>query len=220
MTSIHAFLGGSFDPVHLAHLTMAHTVWRTLTHALPNTDVKVSLLPTAGNPFKGTPTATHHRLAMLQLGVADLPIGVDTHELSLPPPVYTIDTVRHLAAQNPHARLIFIVGQDSLAALPTWKNGLQILDFVQIWAFSRSLNTVSTKTTLPNVPTEVQAHITHDLHAFLQGTHKIYQDPTAIAAISSSQVRALLAQNPAKAAKLLPKAVADYISTHQLYQNA
>ncbi|MCP3896284.1 nicotinate (nicotinamide) nucleotide adenylyltransferase [Moraxella sp.] len=216
--TIRAFLGGSFDPVHLSHLQMATHVHQTLSQFIQNdphgrfAKIDVCLLPTAGNPFKDKPTADAHRLEMLRLATQGTPINIDTHELAQTPPVYTIDTVRHLRQIYPNDRLIFIMGQDSLHALPTWKDGDEILDFVNIWAFMRG-----DFEPVGDLSTQVLENLTDDLGEFLSQNGRIYQDNTPITAMSSSMVRKLLADRDPKARQFLTKSVLDYIDKHAIY---
>jgi len=163
------YLGGSFDPVHHAHLQMAITAFEQLSALhLP---VTVTLLPTAGNPFKGAPTPTAHRLAMLTLATAHLPISIDEREIHEPPPVYTIDTVRQLRDKFADDVLIYLIGQDSLSSLPRWKSGEQLPDLVKFWAFTRVGETES-------IDASVSARLTDDLTRFLSDDGLIYQDPS------------------------------------------
>lgn len=208
---IRAYLGGSFDPVHSSHLAMAMRVHATLSQAT-TMPVSVSLMPTKGNPFKGKPTPDHHRLTMLQLATDDTPIGIETCELHRMPPIYTIDTVRLLRQTYPDDRLIFILGQDSLHALPTWKHGDQLLDFVNIWAFWRGDFVQHSE-----FDRQILANLCTDLDTFLHQQGKIYQDNTPIDAISSSQIRTQIAQQDPKMGEYLPPKVADYINKHALY---
>lgn len=209
MSQIRAFLGGSFDPVHGGHLAMATAVYKQLTAHYPAKSIKVALLPTAGNPFKGNPTPAHHRLAMLELAVVGSPLLIDTHELYQTPPIYTIDTIRFFREKYPDDRLIFILGQDSLVALPTWKNGDEILKLVDIWAFYREGQTA-------DFAPQIASQVTDNIDEFLDGKRKIYLDPTPIPTISSSQIRHDIEQGTYTT--LLPKNVVDYIKTHALYR--
>lgn len=215
---IRAFLGGSFDPVHLSHLQMATHVHQALSQFIQNdprgqfAKIDVSLLPTAGNPFKGKPTADAHRLEMLHLATQGTPIDIDTHELAQTPPVYTIDTVRHLRQIYPNDRLIFIMGQDSLHALPTWKDGDEILDFVNIWAFMRG-----DFKPVGDLSAQVLENLTDDLGEFLSQNGRIYQDSTPIPSMSSSMVRKMLADHNPEARQFLTKRVLDYIDKHAIY---
>lgn len=216
--TIHAFLGGSFDPVHRSHLQMAMHVWHTLSQFIKNSQnsqfdkVIVSLLPTAGNPFKDKPTADAHRLEMLRLATQGTPINIDTHELAQTPPVYTIDTVRHFRQTHPHDKLIFIMGQDSLYDLPTWKGGDEILDFVNIWAFMRGDFIQN-----DDFAAQILENLTDNLGDFLSQSGKIYQDSTPITAMSSSMIRKLLTNGNSEAGRFLTKSVADYIDKYAIY---
>lgn len=209
MTTIRAYLGGSFDPVHTGHLMMATHVLEQLSKHCPQQDILVHLLPTIGNPFKGLPTGAHHRLAMLNLATQGTPLIIDEHELHQPPPAYTIDTVRFFRQNHPSDVLIFILGKDSLQALPTWKDSHELLNTCHFWVFDRA-GTASPDNTLT-------PHLSNDLTDITSGHGMIYQDPTPIIDISSSQIRTWLGQNNPKANDFLPAGVADYIKEHALY---
>lgn len=114
---IRAFLGGSFDPVHLSHLQMATAVYTALSAHVPSGEISLALLPTAGNPLKHRPSDNAHRLAMLRLAVLDTPFVIDEREIVQIPPVYTIDTVQILDKLYPNDSKILIVGQDSLSLI-------------------------------------------------------------------------------------------------------
>ena len=150
-TAIRAYLGGSFNPVHSAHIEMAMQVYHSLAPltAERNCELQVSLLPNARSPFKSQSLAPKHRLAMLQLAVQDTPIRVDELEIWQPPPVYTIDSVRTLRQRHPQDVLIFIMGMDSARSLDKWKQGLQLTDYVHLWIFGRS---ASADLNLPHKP--------------------------------------------------------------------
>ena len=210
MSAIRAFLGGSFDPIHLGHLSMAHHVYQALHHHRVK-NFFVQLLPTAGNPFKHKPTPAHHRLAMLQLATKNTPIGICTYELQKTPPVYTVDTVKHLKACYPDDRLIFVMGKDSLIALPTWKDSQAILNHVSLWVFDRKSCFDDT------LDTALSARLSYNLNDVLNQTGGIYHDITPIMSISSSHIRSLLSQNPTLAEPFLSSNVLDYITSHALY---
>ncbi|MGP4787896.1 nicotinate-nicotinamide nucleotide adenylyltransferase [Psychrobacter sp. 1Y11] len=146
--AIRAYLGGSFNPVHSAHIEMAMQVYAALAPlaAQQNCELQVSLLPNARSPFKQKTTYPKHRLAMLKLAVTDTPLHVDELELWQPPPVYTIDSVRTLRQRYPQDILIFIMGMDSVRSLRKWKQGLQLTDYVHLWVFDRSASVNPTNT--------------------------------------------------------------------------
>lgn len=123
--------GGSFDPIHVGHLSIAQQVLNALHLE------RVVLLPAATPPHKRdgremAPAAD--RLAMCQLAVHNLHgLDVSDWELRKSGVSYTIATARALRqAYGPDAKIVFIIGSDSLAELPHWyeiKELLALLDF-------------------------------------------------------------------------------------------
>eukprot|EP01137_Pigoraptor_chileana_P032582 Opistho-2@22169 len=101
--------GGSFDPVHLAHLSLAQ-------HALDQLNLDQVLWLPAGRPWQKTGrglASPAHRRAMVELMVADEPrFAVDDSELERDGASYTIDTVRARLALNPAEQLFLVIGQD------------------------------------------------------------------------------------------------------------
>lgn len=207
------YFGGSFDPVHEGHLDIVRHVYRTLSaHELT---FELSLLPTAGNPFKGNPTSPAHRLAMLDLASNILKsenifAQICPLEIHQTPPVYTIDTVKLLNKQHPDDTLIFVMGGDSLSSLHLWKNYQEILTSVKIWAIARADNDVPIDDT-------ILPHITHEFGKFLDGQSPIFDDRTSIVAVSSSQIRTALAHDEPTPHLSLP--ILNYIKNHQLYKS-
>ena len=142
--AIRVYLGGSFDPVHNAHIQMAMHVYNALLPlASHQRKLHVSLLPNARSPFKSNSTAPKQRLAMLKLAVQNTPLQINELELWQAPPVYTIDSVTTLRQRYPHDILIFIMGMDSARSLDNWKAGLQLTDYVNLWVFNRSASVAS-----------------------------------------------------------------------------
>lgn len=112
-----ALYGGSFDPIHAAHLEVARAVLRAA-------DVqRVVFIPAAQSPLKRqAPEAdADSRLQMLQLAVSGEPrFAVDDRELRQGGVSYTIDTVRAYRAAEPDKVLYWIVGADQFERLPDW----------------------------------------------------------------------------------------------------
>ncbi len=118
-------LGGTFDPIHLAHLVLAEEARRCLLLE------RVVFVP-AGDPWRkaGQPIAPgEHRLAMVRLAVADNPaFEVSTLELEGSGPSYTADTLEQVRRERgPGTELYFIVGEDALEDLPHWKDPGRII---------------------------------------------------------------------------------------------
>ena len=118
MTMRIGLFGGSFDPVHSGHVALAKRALGEL--ALD----RLVVLPAAVSPFKteSAPSGAYDRLLLARVafnGIAR--VTVDDRELRRGGVSYAIDTVREFAAENPGAELFFLVGEDSVAGLPRWK---------------------------------------------------------------------------------------------------
>jgi nicotinate-nucleotide adenylyltransferase len=112
-----AIYGGTFDPVHHAHLILAREAIETLSLE------KVILVPAAISPLKkSAPVASGEvRLAMLRAAINGEPeFEVDECELRRPPPSYTIDTIREIRQRERDAEIHCLIGEDHVERLPQW----------------------------------------------------------------------------------------------------
>lgn len=127
-------LGGTFDPIHNVHIDIARA-------ALHFADLdKVLFMVSARPPHKrGEYVATaDERLAMVEAALANEPnMEASRLELDREGPSYTVDTLRVLHEQYPGAKLFLIVGLDSLADLPAWKDAEGILAQAHVLAVPR-----------------------------------------------------------------------------------
>jgi nicotinate-nucleotide adenylyltransferase len=120
-------MGGSFDPVHMAHLIMAETARESLRLDL------VLFLPTGLQPLKrGRPaTPAEHRVAMVELAIQDNPgFALSRLDVDRAGPSYTVDTLGSLRQEwgGPESASIwFIIGTDALAQLPRWHDPVGVL---------------------------------------------------------------------------------------------
>lgn len=111
--------GGSFDPVHHAHLIVARLAAEQLQLD------RVLFVVAGSQPLKGgrhiaSPEA---RLAMVELAVAGIPdFEADGRELRRPGPSYTIDTLRDLAVEQPGATPVLILGADAARSFAAWRD--------------------------------------------------------------------------------------------------
>jgi nicotinate-nucleotide adenylyltransferase len=118
-------LGGTFDPVHLAHLVVAEEARTSLGLS------RVLFVP-AGEPWLKDGLAlssAEHRVNMLRLAVEDNPhFQVSLVEVQRPGPSYTVDTLETVLAElGPATSLHFILGVDALEEFHRWKEPAQIL---------------------------------------------------------------------------------------------
>jgi nicotinate-nucleotide adenylyltransferase len=119
-----ALFGGTFDPPHLGHLVVAD--WARDRLGLD----RVVFMPAGHPPHKSRPDLlpAPRRVALTRLAVRGWPgFQVSTAEASRPGPSFTVDTLRVLRARWPRAALYFIVGEDSLRELDTWRDPGSVL---------------------------------------------------------------------------------------------
>jgi nicotinate-nucleotide adenylyltransferase len=109
--------GGTFDPPHIGHLILASEACEEL-----NFDRLLWVLtPVPPHKLDQRVRPLKHRLAMLELAIADNPrFELSRIEIDRPGPHYTVDTMRLLGDEYPSANLILLIGGDSLRDLPTW----------------------------------------------------------------------------------------------------
>jgi nicotinate-nucleotide adenylyltransferase len=127
-------LGGTFDPVHNAHLAMARAALERLELG------KILFLPT-GAPRYRTPAVASgaQRVAMLTLALEDEPrYEIDPRELSPGATGYTYDTLRELKLElGAGTELWLLMGADQYAKLDTWHRPDDVRRLARIAVFAR-----------------------------------------------------------------------------------
>ncbi|NLE28616.1 MAG: nicotinate-nucleotide adenylyltransferase [Phycisphaerae bacterium] len=121
--------GGTFDPPHLGHLISAQTI---VDHLALD---KMIFIPAGRPPHKCHQIISHadRRLKMVQLAIADNPqFEVSDWELHQTGPAYTILTIEHFSSAFPNNSLFWIIGADSLADLPTWREFRRLIESINI----------------------------------------------------------------------------------------
>lgn len=187
--------GGSFDPVHVAHLIVAEAAAETL-----GPGATVSFLPAREQPFKRAAhrATPEQRAAMLDLAVRDNPrLGVERIELSLPTPSYTVRTLRALAARQGKAgnRFTLLLGADAARDLASWWEVEALPGLADIVVFAR--------------PGEGGAVPKHPLISRVIAVPSIE--------LSATQVRERVTQGRS-IRYLVPEGVREYIAAHGLYR--
>ena len=113
-----ALLGGTFNPLHNGHLTIARSV---LEQGLAD---EVWMLITPCNPWKKDQQLLDDRLRydMVSEAVKDLEgISASDYEFKLPKPSYTADTLRHISADYPDREFILTIGADNWVKFNEWR---------------------------------------------------------------------------------------------------
>lgn len=214
--ALQVYYGGTFDPVHEGHLSVA----REIRDAL---DACVRLVPAADPPHKDiTHADADARARMLDLAVAGEPnLKVDRRELHRDGPSYTVDTLRELRAQaGPDTPLVWLVGGDSLLRLSTWHRWRELFDFAHVLAVARPgspLDPVAVAAQAPDVEAVIgpRRREPGELNAAPAGGFAVFplhrQRPE-----SSTELRRRIAAGEAWSDGV-PPAVAEYIRRSGLY---
>lgn len=184
--------GGSFNPVHWAHLLVAQAATEEL--ALD----RLCFIPAAQSPFKqGLALAPAElRLRMLRLALAGRTQWcVDDQEIRRGGVSYTIETVRDYAARFPGAELVYLIGADHVPQLPRWREAGELAQRLTFAVIPRPDE--------PPVPAPAGFQV-RELHGF----------PLAV---SASQIRERI-QAGLPIDLLVPPGVAEVIVRNQLYR--
>ncbi len=146
-------LGGSFDPVHVAHLALGQAAITALKLD------QLVLIP-AGHAWQkgGNQADGRHRLAMLRLAIASLPASteashwkIDEQEVNRNGPSYTIDTLKALREHyGPDDALILVLGSDQFRNLDTWHDWQHLLDYAHLAVTQRE------RVPLSDLPPEIE----------------------------------------------------------------
>ncbi len=127
--------GGTFDPVHYAHLLMAEQCreQRELD--------RVIFVPAAVPPHKSGHLLTPGlvRIEMLRLAISGHDkFAISTYEVDRGGVNYTVDTLRSLRETHPEADWFFLLGADMLHDLPNWREAAKVCELATIVAVRRA----------------------------------------------------------------------------------
>jgi nicotinate-nucleotide adenylyltransferase len=117
--------GGTFDPPHVGHVILASEAAFQLQLA----KVLWVLTPDPPNKLTRTISPVEFRLQMVQAIMGDDPsFELSRIDLDRPGPHYAVDTLHRLQETYPDARLVYLMGGDSLHDLPTWYHPQELVD--------------------------------------------------------------------------------------------
>jgi nicotinate-nucleotide adenylyltransferase len=202
--------GGTFDPVHLAHLRTAEEV----REALALDRVHLVLAATPPHKAPGTTAPVAHRRRMLELATeGNAALRADFSELEREGPSYSIDTIRAAQTREPSSHLTFILGADAFAGIATWKDYADLFTLCDFCVISRP--------GIPDgeVPIAVKNAFCYEssrgVYVHRSGSTLRFLPVTALM-ISASDIRHRCA-NGRSIRYLVPDAVAEYLTMHGLY---
>ncbi len=194
MTMKVGLFGGTFDPVHNGHISIAEAF---LESGFID-ELWVLLTPYPPHKQENDKSSYSIRLRMLKSAFDGLDkVTISTIENELQKPSYTVQTVRHLKQEYPETQFYFCMGEDSLSKFHTWKYYDEILDECQLLVAKR-----------PGV-----SHQSVD-DEILEHTHFVEHTPVDI---SSSTIKQRIKEK-ASIKEFLPKKVLAIIEKNQLYR--
>ena len=193
--------GGTFDPIHVGHLVLVSE----LRHALGLDHVL--LVPAGDPPHKPDQllSPVEHRVRMLRIAIEGREhFSIDPVDIDRGGPSYTMDTLEQLHRQNPCDCLVFLMGEDSLRDLHTWREPERILELAEIGVGCR-----------PNVRLDLDT-----VYDRLPGTRgRVTLVDVPLIEISSRAIRQRVASG-APIAYQVTREVEKYIEAHGLYRGA
>ena len=196
-------LGGSFNPPHNGHLTMARAAREA--HGLDEVKLVVASRP----PHKdaGQLGDFESRFEMAQIAARELPyLSASDIEDGLPGISYTFRTLDIIGSRQPDAEFFFIMGADTVPELATWKNPDRILELAAPVVIPRSgfspRDTEALRGILPAGQLEI-------LRKSYLGVEPVD--------ISSTVIREKAGRGE-DFEHMVPRAVARYINKHGLYR--
>ena len=215
--------GGTFDPVHLAHLEVARRLLELF--ALD----EILFIPACVAPHKRRTSVAPalHRYAMLALATQDDErLRVSTIELDAPEKPYTVDTLQRMQdGFGEQVQLFFVMGADSWAEIATWHEWERLLAGSNHIIVTRPGYEVETSRFAPGVReriVDVRQLDQEQIGARLNGVGepRIYITDAVMADVSATRIRASArAGSMDELLKLVPPPVADYITKYELYKN-
>ncbi len=213
--------GGTFDPVHLGHLEVAHQVAELFELE------RVFFLPAQVAPHKLRRPVTPplHRYAMLALATQDYPrLLISSFELDGPNRRYTVDTVTQLQTSFGAAvELFFIMGADSWSEIDTWRDWERLLTLTNHIVVTRPAYDVSVE----HVSEEIRRRVL-DLRGRREVTGEIrkaagkniFFTDVVTNDVSATEIRQAAGAGRWERLKaLVPAPVVEYIEKYELYRD-
>lgn len=127
-------MGGTFDPIHNGHLILARDAREALDLH------RIIFVPNNRSPHKlgGFAAPAELRAAMVRAAIeGEAGFEIDEVEILRGGPSYTIDTLLHLRTLHPEADLYYLIGEDNLAELHTWRRADELPLLVQLVVMAR-----------------------------------------------------------------------------------
>lgn len=126
-------LGGTFDPIHTAHIAIARRVRRAMSLQ------EIWILPDGDPPHKRTRASAEDRLRMAELAVeGESGFSASGAEIQRQGTTYTLDTLLELRRILPDREWVYIIGGDTLYKIETWHEFRKIAPLCEMAVVARA----------------------------------------------------------------------------------
>jgi nicotinate-nucleotide adenylyltransferase len=209
-------LGGTFDPIHFAHLRLAEELADALTLS------QVRFVPASAPPHRATPRVTAtQRLQMTRLACAgNARFLVDDRECRRSGPSYTVDTLLELRTElGGQAALCLLMGVDAFLGLTTWSRWERLFELAHIVVAHRpgfALEPARMPGVLARHFETRSASALSQLHESAAGL--VWLQAVTPLDISATAIRVAI-RDQHSPRYLLPDSVLDYIHRSSLYKD-
>ena len=207
-------LGGTFNPIHLAHLRIAEAAQQEFLLD------RVLFIPAADPPHKDLAgeVSFAHRVAMVKAAISGYPLfQVSDLEIRRSGKSFSVDTLEILRREDPAGERFFIIGLDSYRDIASWKDFARLFSLCHLVVTTRP--GVAIENPLEPLPVAIRGDFCYDNRAdkilHKSGNYVFFLSETHLD-ISSTQVRQRLIEGQS-VRQLVPPTVADYIGEHGLY---
>lgn len=207
-----AIFGGTFDPVHKAHIATAIAIQNSFHFD------DFYFLPCKDPLIKAPSNArADQRVAMLERALKIYPdFKIDLREVKRDSPSYMVETLQSFRTEHPQAAITLIIGYDAFLSLPAWHQWQHLIDLANILIMDRvsSLNQEFPK----DLKILVDAHLTHSVQDILNVPYgKILQFNAGNFDLSSTTIRQKIRQG-IDVSDYLADEVREYITKFSLYK--
>lgn len=203
-------LGGTFDPIHLGHLSLAKEIYKQIDLQ------EIRFIPCYRSPLKDKPIASgEQRSTMIKLAIKDhADFSVDNRELQRKGISYTVDTLKSLRREMGDVSLCLIMSMDAFSEFSLWHKWREIIQLAHLIVANRpgsnAINNDEIKKLLP----ERQIFVIDKL--MIESGGRIFFINIPANPISATEIRRLI-KSGESAQHLLPKEVWKYICKNKIY---